>query len=242
MDFTSFGPKKAAGLSTPERGQGDAGQQTSRRHFLTITVAALGGLLIYSPEKGFFQLQDEKKILHIPLHFFEGSEAQIVTAAVSRIFPTDDSGPGAKETGVAIYIDRHLAGPYGSDRHRYTPGPFESGRPELGYQGKATPREIYREGLKGLAGFQHLQIAEQDRALKEIESSLLFSLLRQHTLEGMFSDPIHGGNLAMRGWQLIGFPGPQMNNYDDVDKHFGEAFRPPPVSLSSGRVSSENEE
>jgi gluconate 2-dehydrogenase gamma chain len=242
MDFTSFGPKKAARLSTLERGQGDAGQQKSRRHFLTITAAALGGLLIYSPEKGFFRLPDEKTIVHIPLHFFEGSEALIVTAAVSRIFPTDDSGPGAKETGVAIYIDRHLAGPYGSDRHRYTAGPFESGRPELGYQGKATPREIYREELKGLAGFQRLQTAEQDRALKEIESSFFFSLLRQHTLEGMFSDPIHGGNLAMRGWQLIGFPGPQMNNYDDVDKHFGEAFRPPPVSLSSGRLSSENEE
>jgi gluconate 2-dehydrogenase gamma chain len=209
---------------------------------LTITAAALGGFLIYSPEEGFFRLPDQKKILHIPLHFFESSEAQIVTAAVSRIFPTDDSGPGAKETGVAIYIDRHLAGPYGFDRHRYTSEPFETGRPELGYQGKPTPREIYREGLKGLAGFQHLQIAEQDRALKEIESTLLFSLLRQHTSEGMFSDPIHGGNLAMRGWRLIGFPGPQMNNYDDVDKHFGEAFRPGPVSLSSGRLSSENEE
>ncbi|HEY2646593.1 MAG TPA: gluconate 2-dehydrogenase subunit 3 family protein, partial [Candidatus Acidoferrales bacterium] len=55
--------------------------------------------------------------------------------------------------------------------------------------------------------------------------------LRQNTIEGMFSDPVHGGNVDMVGWQLVGFPGPRMSNYDEVDKHFGEAFRPKPVSL-----------
>jgi len=35
----------------------------------------------------------------------------------------------------------------------------------------------------------------------------------------------------MVGWQLVGFPGPRMSNYAEVDKHFGEAFRPKPVSL-----------
>ena len=33
------------------------------------------------------------------------------------------------------------------------------------------------------------------------------------------------------GWQLVGFPGPRMSNYDDLTKHFGEAFRPKPISL-----------
>ena len=47
----------------------------------------------------------------------------------------------------------------------------------------------------------------------------------------MFSDPVHGGNIDMLGWQMIGFPGPQMSYFDDVDKHFGEAFRPKPGSL-----------
>jgi gluconate 2-dehydrogenase gamma chain len=103
--------------------------------------------------------------------------------------------------------------------------------PELGYQGKATPAEIYREGLKGLAGFHLRPTAEQDKALTQIESTLFFSLLRQHTIEGMFCDPVHGGNVDMLGWQLLGFPGPRMSNYEDVDKHFGEAFRPDPVSL-----------
>jgi len=35
----------------------------------------------------------------------------------------------------------------------------------------------------------------------------------------------------MVGWQLVGFPGPRMTNRADVDKHYGEAFRPKPISL-----------
>jgi gluconate 2-dehydrogenase gamma chain len=206
-------------------------KQMQRRQFLVISAAVMGGVLLCGLDGSTQRVSSEDRLIRIPLHFFDPAEAAIVMAAASRISPADESGPGAKEAGVVVYIDRHLAGPYGSDGHRYTQPPFEDGVPELGYQGKATPAEIYREGLKGLAGFHLLPVAEQDKALTEIESTLFFTLLRQHTIEGMFCDPVHGGNVDMLGWQLLGFPGARMNNYDDVDKHFGEAFRPDPVSL-----------
>ncbi len=156
----------------------------------------------------------------------------MIAAAAARIFPSDETGPGAREAGVAIYIDRQLAGPWGADQHRYTHEPFEDNAPpEFGYQGKATPQQIYREALKDLKGFAELTASEQDKRLKEIEKTAFFSLLRRNTIEGMFCDPIHGGNVDMVGWQLIGFPGPQMSNYADVDQHFGAAFRPKPSSL-----------
>jgi hypothetical protein len=76
---------------------------------------------------------------------------------------------------VVIYIDRQLAGPYGRDRDRYTQRPFqEDAAPEFGYQGKATAREIYREGLRSLKGFDSLAPAEQDKRLQQIESSCFF--------------------------------------------------------------------
>jgi gluconate 2-dehydrogenase gamma chain len=202
-----------------------------RRHFLTISATTLGGVLVYSLDRKPFRISAEDKALRIPLRFFDEKEALIVAAAAARIFPTDESGPGAQEAGVVIYIDRQLAGPYGRDRYRYTQGPFEDGPPELGYQGKATPREIYREGLKGLAGFDRLPPSERDKALKQMESSLFFSLLRQHTIEGMFCDPMHGGNAGLIGWQLAGYPGPQMSYRNEVDKHFGQPWRPKPASL-----------
>jgi len=103
---------------------------------------------------------------------------------------------------------------------------------EFGYQGRATPQQIYGQGLKELKGFDLLEPAQQDEKLKQMEGTLFFSLLRRNTIEGMFCDPFHGGNKDMIGWQLIGFPGPRMSNYDEIDKHYGEAFRPKPLNLN----------
>jgi gluconate 2-dehydrogenase gamma chain len=205
-----------------------------RRHFLTLSTTTLGGVLCYSLDRKAFRVSAQNAPLRIPLRFFNEVEALIVVAAASRILPSDESGPGAREAGVVIYIDRQLAGPYGRDEDRYLQGPFEEGMPEVGYQGSATRGEIYREGLKSLAGFDRLDPTEQDTKLKQIESSYFFAMLRQHTIEGMFCDPMHGGNVDMVGWQLIGYPGPQMSFLGDVEKHYGEAFRPNPVSLTGG--------
>jgi gluconate 2-dehydrogenase gamma chain len=207
----------------------------SRRHFLVLSAASIGGVLVYSLDRQVSRLaaaEPSTQVLKVPLRFFTEREALIVAAAASRIFPSDDSGPGAREAGVVIFIDRQLAGPYGRDRYRYTQGPFdEHAAPEFGYQGRATPRDTYREALKGLEGFNRLAPEAQDGKLKEIETTHFFALLRQNTIEGMFCDPMHGGNADMIGWQLVGFPGPRMSNLDDVDQHYGEAFRPQPVSL-----------
>ena len=208
-----------------------------RREFLVLSAASVGGVLVYSLDgkNSRISAQDrnkDQKSVQIPLRFFVESEALIVAAAAARIFPSDDTGPGAREAGVVIYIDRQLAGPWGRDRYRYTQEPFDENAPaEFGYQGKANPQEIYREGLKKLVGFDRLELAEQDEALRKIESSRFFALLRRNTIEGMFCDPMHGGNVDMIGWQMIGFPGPRMSYYKDVDQHYGEAFRLKPVSL-----------
>jgi gluconate 2-dehydrogenase gamma chain len=171
--------------------------------------------------------------IRVPLRFFEERQAHIVAAAAARIFPSDESGPGANEAGVVIYIDRQLAGPYGHDRHRYTQGPFVEGVPEQGYQGKATPREVYRDGIESLgADFAALAPQAQDARLRAIETSYFFGLLRQHTLEGMFCDPMHGGNADLIGWQLIGYPGPYMSWAPHIDQHYGKEFRPRPMSLA----------
>lgn len=205
-----------------------------RRRFLTLSATALGGTIVYRLDRTstLVHAQSDGKI-RVPLRFFDEHQALIVGAAAARIFPSDESGPGASEAGVAIYIDRQLAGPYGRDGHRYTREPFEDGVPEQGYQGKATPREIYRDGIAGLgADFDRLAPDAQDAKLRQIEDGYFFSLLRQHTLEGMFCDPMHGGNAGLIGWQLIGYPGPYMSWAQEIDQHYGKAFRPKPKSLA----------
>jgi len=205
-----------------------------RREFLVLSATSIGGVLVYTLDQQYTRLsaQDDKSI-RIPLRFFTQAEALTVAAASARIVPSDDSGPGAREAGVVIFIDRQLAGPWGRDGHRYTHPPFNEDAPEeMGYQGNATPREIYRQALKNLSGLDKLSPEQQDARLKSIENGRFFNLLRRNTIEGMFCDPLHGGNVDMVGWQMIGFPGPRMSNFAEIEMYRGEGFRPKPVSLS----------
>jgi len=203
-----------------------------RREFLTIPAGALGGVLLYTLAREPFRLQAQDGNIKIPLRFFTAAEARVVSAACERIFPSDSTGPGAKEAGVVIYIDRQLAGPYGADKYRYTKGPWVESVPEHGYQGKANPRETYRDGIAKLgANFGELPVEEQIQKLQSMEKTHFFQLLRAHTVEGVFCDPMHGGNKDLIGWQLIGYPGPRMNYRDDVDQHFGVEYRPKPAGL-----------
>jgi len=203
-----------------------------RREFLTVPATAIGGTLLYTLAGEPMRLQAQNGNVKVPLRFFTAEEAKVVTAACARIFPSDASGPGAAEANVVIYIDRQLAGPYGRDKYRYTKGPWVESYPEHGYQGKENPRDTYREGIKALgADFSGLSPDDQDAKLRSIEKSHFFQLLRAHTIEGMFSDPMHGGNAGLIGWQLVGYPGPRMSYREEIDKHFGQPWRPKPQSL-----------
>jgi gluconate 2-dehydrogenase gamma chain len=204
-----------------------------RREFITLPAKCLGGLLVYTLAGVPVRMEAQEGTVRLPLRFFKASEARVIAAACDRIFPSDASGPGAKEAGVIIYIDRQLAGPYGRDRHRYTKGPFVESGLEHGYQAKASPQEIYRDGLRQLGedDFADLDAAKQDERLRALETTVFFRMLRTHTIEGMFSDPLHGGNTGLIGWQLIGYPGPLMSYRDEIDKNFGEPLRRNPMHL-----------
>lgn len=185
--------------------------------------------------------------------FFTVAEAAFVEAAVARLIPKDDLGPGALETGVPRFIDRQLAGPYGNGDHFYLQAPIPRGTATQGWQ-MGAPAEVYRLAIpqvnrwivdaKGKA-LPKLDAAEQDSVLKALESGeaqlkggvdgkAFFALLLQNTLEGFFADPLYGGNRDMAGWQLIGFPGARYDYRDFVARH-GEPYPFPPVGLMGRR-------
>jgi gluconate 2-dehydrogenase gamma chain len=45
--------------------------------------------------------------------FFTPEEGAALEAIVDRLIPHDDLSVGAKEAGVAVFIDRQLSGPFG---------------------------------------------------------------------------------------------------------------------------------
>lgn len=159
--------------------------------------------------------------------FFTGAEAAFVEAAVARILPADELGPGAVEAGVPFFLDRQLAGQYGQGQRWYMQGPWAKGTPTQGWQTRLTPAETYRVAIRAIdqatgkahdgKAFHELAPGDQDAFLARLEKGeatladadgkAFFALLLQNTLEGFWSDPLYGGNRDMVGWKLIGFPG-----------------------------------
>ena len=59
-----------------------------------------------------------------PHQFLTTDEAAALDAIVDRLIPADELGPGGKDAGCTILIDRQLAGPFGVNEGLYNEGPF----------------------------------------------------------------------------------------------------------------------
>jgi gluconate 2-dehydrogenase gamma chain len=194
------------------------------------------------------------------LQFFTPDEALFIDAAVARLIPADELGPGAKEAGVTVFLDRQLAGPYGRGQTWYMQGPWREGEKTQGYQSRLTPAQLYRSAIKSIDDhcrkqfdgkpFHQLAIEQQDKVLTGLEkgeikledlgphaveiegskSDTFFAQFLQNTMEGFFSDPIYAGNKDMAGWKLIGFPGARYDYRAYVSKH-GEKLNLAPVGI-----------
>jgi gluconate 2-dehydrogenase gamma chain len=184
--------------------------------------------------------------------FFNGEEARTADAALARVIPADENGPGAREAGVVVFLDRQLAGAWGHGDHFYRKGPFLPGTPQQGYQLAFTPAEMFRLGFAKLeenahklrgAAFADLTPEQQDELLAQAEhgrldfgvlpSAAFFASLVDATMEGFFSDPIHGGNRDMIGWKLVGFPGVHASYANDIERH-GIKWSRAPASMTDG--------
>jgi gluconate 2-dehydrogenase gamma chain len=223
--------------------------QASRRDFLfkTIALVPVASLAACGPrESGAADAQSTAALspqqqptsAYSP-KYFTAEEWAFINAACGRLIPEDETGPGAVQSGVPEFIDRQLEGAFGHAARWYMQGPFLAAGPEFGYQGKATPREVYRAGIaamnshciasRGGKAFADCAAATQDEVLKDVESGHIafddvpgktfFMWLLQNTKEGYLADPIHGGNKDMAAWKMIGFPGARADFADWVTRH-----------------------
>ncbi len=179
-------------------------------------------------------------------------EVRFLDAAVSRLIPADELGPGAKEAGVSVFIDRQLCSSYGVLARAYRMGPWHEGTPQQGWQCPLTPQEVYRQAIREIDAycniehkkpFSLLKSEQQDAILKELQgdkialqsvsAKLFFDLLLKNTKEGFFSDPIHGGNRDKAGWKLVGFPGVASGDYKKYmsEEYDNVSYEVEPVSL-----------
>src|SRR6202042_3406047 len=69
-----------------------------------------------------------------PLLTLTATEHAFFVAAADTIIPPDALSPSGSDCGVANFIDRQLAGAYGTGARLYPPGALPQGQPRQGYQ------------------------------------------------------------------------------------------------------------
>lgn len=183
-------------------------------------------------------------------HYFTSPEWEFIQAAVDRLIPSSEDGPGARELGVAEFIDGQMETAYGHGGLWYMQGPFVPDTPPtLGYQLRFAPRDLYRSGIAAIDRWcqgQHGkvfaalapdvcdnvlgQLEKGTIALDAVPAAAFFAQLLQNTKEGYFADPMYGGNKHMGSWKMIGFPGARADYADWVEQP-GKAYPLGPVSI-----------
>jgi gluconate 2-dehydrogenase gamma chain len=159
--------------------------------------------------------------------FLNNEEAAFVEALVDHMIPADEHTPKGTDVGVNVFIDRALAGSWGKGDRLYRQGPWELGVPSQGYQLPLTPAQLYRAGIAATnahcrktygKAFDALDEKQREEVLVGLSTEkitfgggppvrVFWTTVYQTVMEGMFSDPIYGGNRDKAGWKMIGWPG-----------------------------------
>jgi gluconate 2-dehydrogenase gamma chain len=163
--------------------------------------------------------------------FFNEDDSRTVAAFAERLMPGAPGQSGAADADVRNYIDLALAGAYADQQY------------------------FYRRGLAQLDAhctkaysmpFRRLTAEQQDETIAALEAGKVpefvwptaqafFNTMRTHTMEGMFADPVYGGNKDFAGWRLVGFPGAQPI-FTPADLKSSQAFTREPITGLQSRA------
>jgi gluconate 2-dehydrogenase gamma chain len=128
--------------------------------------------------------------------FLNDEDAFTLAGICDQIVPADDY-PSASQAGVLIYIDRQLIRHYAKYQDKYIRG--------LKMADELSLKEFGRR-------FALLDPQDKFTIVCAIESTDhdFFEMVRNHTLEGYYGAPRHGGNRDAVSWRMLGLAEPPL--------------------------------
>ena len=186
-----------------------------------------------------------------PLMILSEADYAFVVAAVDTLIPADELSPSGSDCGCAVYIDRQLASAWGGGAKSYRAGPFRPGKPEQGYQLSLTPAEFFQAGVAAANRWSRqtyghdfyrlhpdmrieaLKAMEEGKAeFQNISAKAFFGRLLGLTMEGLFADPIYGGNRDKVAWKMLGFPGLPATYANVFEQYRDKRYAAEPQSIA----------
>jgi len=183
-------------------------QSFSRREFVRLLTGGTAAVLIS------FNSGCRNKISQ--WRYLDEEEIALLDAIVEQIIPADDF-PGGKWANVSNFIDKQLDTYYSKHQLAYREGlaAFEKS-------------VIQTKGKK----FEELPFSEQKVILEKMEAgefpgdywtdhppASFFGMIRQHSLQGFYGSPVHGGNREYISYHMLGLDYPNVigqNRYIDL--------------------------
>jgi len=176
----------------------------TRRSFIALAASGAGGMLF---------LTSCGNVQRYSLYrFFTEQEATLVNAIVDQIIPPDE-WPGAKDAGVTNFIDKQLAGTYARYQNDYRNGlkaitvscqklynqPFEaiSSEQQIDFLTRMESGILTDLIIEKNPGAAHITFWENGF------DGTFFRLLRDHTMQGFYGSPRHGGNLNYVSYKMV---------------------------------------
>jgi Gluconate 2-dehydrogenase subunit 3 len=192
---------------------GDGG--LSRRTFIKRTGMAAGGVALLGSLPA--AMRGTAAGAQAGAGALSAREMKTLEALLAQLMPKDSLGPGAVELGVPQYIDSSLTTSY-----KPLLSTYKSFLATLDKAASAAGADSF-EDLSGGAQVKLLEAAEAGKAAglsaaEKAEAEATFPLVLEHMREGMFGDPMYGGNKGLEGWKLIGYPGIQLAATEPVQQ------------------------
>jgi gluconate 2-dehydrogenase gamma chain len=184
--------------------------------------------------------------------FLRPAEGAFIEALVDHMVPADNLSPKGTDLQINVYIDRALAGAWGRGDRLFRQGPWKRGVPAQGYQLPLTPAELMRAGIEAAnavvrksygRSFDQVTPAQREEFLKALDGGKIvfeqgppagtfWSMLYQTVMEGMFADPVYGGNRGKAGWKMIGFPGVIATHARNITNYKNKPYTAAPQGIA----------
>ena len=163
---------------------------TSRREFIQQLSLACGSILFLPACMGYDS----------PWRFFTEKESLTILAFAEQVIPADHD-PGATDARVINFIDKQLAGPYSALQDNYRKGIVAI---------EKSAERILRKPFYELEWDEQTHFMEQMEAgnlpeeyWQEVNQRSFFNMLLDHTMQGFYGSPRHGGNKNYVSYKMM---------------------------------------
>ena len=128
-------------------------------------------------------------------------------AICEQIIPSDED-PGATDANVINFIDKQLVGPYTRYRQTYRNGLADTQETSVRIYGIPFEKLSWQQQTSVLTAMENGKVPQG--IWTEPDSRTFFETIVDHTMQGFYGSPRHGGNRNYLSYRMLHLDYPQI--------------------------------